>query len=380
MQSLINLKRVPIGELFDFPKTNSKITKRFCNTHKGSIPVYASSRDENSTLGFIEDNLKGVNYYSNCLSWNRNGSVGYVFIRNHKFATNEDHRALVIKKELRDKLDKLYLKFEIERQLFLNGFSFLNKCGVDKIKEINILIPINKEGEFDLEKQKDFAGKYELSQRFRLELENLFENIVNLNIEFNTKYKTKSVFVTDIFEVKKGDSRITKRYINENSGEYPVYSSQTTEEGEIGKINTYDYPTKKEQERGIENKECFTWTSDGINAGTVFYRKGKFSITTHCGILDLKKEFKERLNFEYLFFILNITLPNYTLGEWANKRIGVERLSEVPLEIPINVDGEFDLEKQKEISKRYKMIEEIKDKLREDYVEIANSKIQLMKE
>jgi len=159
------MKEIEIGKLFDFPETNSKITKDFCNRNKGTIPVYASSKNEDSVLGHIPDKLKGVKYYENCLSWNRNGSVGYVFIRNHKFATNEDHRAMTIKKEYQDKLDKLYLKFEIERKLLFNGFSFLNKCGVAKIKSVSIEIPIKKDGDFDIKKQHEMASKYQESQQ-----------------------------------------------------------------------------------------------------------------------------------------------------------------------------------------------------------------------
>ena len=153
-------KKIAIGDLFYFPSTNSKITKKFCIKHRGEIPVYASSKSENSVLGFIKDNMSQIHYYEDCLSWNRNGSVGYVFIRDHKFATNEDHRAMIIKKEMIKILSKSYLKYEIEKQLFKSGFSFLDKCGVDKIRKVKVSIPIDKNGNFDLEKQEQIAEKY----------------------------------------------------------------------------------------------------------------------------------------------------------------------------------------------------------------------------
>lgn len=58
-------------------------------------------------------------------------------------------------------------------------------------------------------------------------------------------------------------------------GEYPVYSSQTTNNGCIGYIDTYDF-----------DKEQLTWTTDGANAGTVFLRDGKYNCTNVCGILS----------------------------------------------------------------------------------------------
>ena len=65
---------------------------------------------------------------------------------------------------------------------------------------------------------------------------------------------------------------MSKEYLADNAGEYPVYSSQTANNGEIGKIKTFDH-----------DGEAVTWTTDGANAGTVFHRTGKFSITNVCG-------------------------------------------------------------------------------------------------
>jgi type I restriction-modification system DNA methylase subunit len=189
----------------------------------------------------------------------------------------------------------------------------------------------------------------------------------------NTKKNTYKIVLKPItgkdgiFDVEKGDAKYTKKYIHDHKGEFPVYSSQTSNLGEIGSIDTYDY-----------EEECFTWTTDGTYVGTVFYRNGKFSITTHCGILKVKEKYKNKIDFEYLNFILNHTLPNYKLGEGSNKRLGTERMKEIFIEIPINKDGDFDIEKQKEIADKYKKIEEIKTRLKEDYEKMINSKVQII--
>ena len=47
---------------------------------------------------------------------------------------------------------------------------------------------------------------------------------------------------------------------------YPVYSSQTSNDGIMGYLDDYMF-----------DGEYITWTTDGANAGTVFYRKGKFN-------------------------------------------------------------------------------------------------------
>ena len=85
-------------------------------------------------------------------------------------------------------------------------------------------------------------------------------------------------YVGDICDISRGRV-MSKDYIRENEGEYPVYSSQTENNGELGRISTFDF-----------DGEYLTWTTDGANAGTVFYRNGKFSITNVCGLLRVTKE------------------------------------------------------------------------------------------
>lgn len=78
--------------------------------------------------------------------------------------------------------------------------------------------------------------------------------------------------VKEMFDVGRG------RAISQNEliegGRYPVFSSQTENYGCLGYINTYDF-----------NTNLLTWTTDGVNAGTVFMRSGKFNCTNICGTL-----------------------------------------------------------------------------------------------
>ena len=158
--------------------------------------------------------------------------------------------------------------------------------------------------------------------------------------------------INKIFYIKKGESKYTKSYINSHKGKYDVYSSKTSEDGIIGKINSYDHDV-----------ECLTWTTDGTYVGTVYHRNTKFSMTTHCGALIPKTK---KLYLPYFQAILNKTLNKYYVGEGSNKRITVYIIKDVSVPIPINSDGEFDIEKQKEIADRYIKLEEAKIKLQEE--------------
>jgi len=54
-------------------------------------------------------------------------------------------------------------------------------------------------------------------------------------------------------------------------------------------------------------------------------------------------------------------------------------MKEVFIDIPVKPNGDFDLEKQKEIAEKYEKIDEIKNKLKEYYGKMINSKVQIIK-
>jgi len=72
---------------------------------------------------------------------------------------------------------------------------------------------------------------------------------------------------------------ISQEEILENQGEFPVFSSQTENDGVLGHISTFDF-----------EGDYVTWTTDGANAGTVFFRSGKFNCTNVCGTIQPIKE------------------------------------------------------------------------------------------
>lgn len=112
----------------------------------------------------------------------------------------------------------------------------------------------------------------------------------------------------------------SKTYLIENKGDYPVYSSQTTNNGELGRISTYDY-----------DGEFLTWTTDGAYAGTIFHRKGKFSITNVCGIISLKS--KDVL-IRFLYYWLSIEAPKYVYQGMGNPKLMSNQMENIEIPIP----------------------------------------------
>lgn len=91
---------------------------------------------------------------------------------------------------------------------------------------------------------------------------------------------------------------ISQIEINTNPGVYPVYSSQTSNDGCMGHLDKYDF-----------DGEYATWTTDGANAGTVFYRNGRFNCTNVCGTIRPKKN--NTIDLRFLAYHLNQITKRY---------------------------------------------------------------------
>lgn len=113
---------------------------------------------------------------------------------------------------------------------------------------------------------------------------------------------------------------MSKDYIRDNAGDYPVYSSQTENDGVLGRISFYDY-----------EGEYLTWTTDGANAGSVFYRLGKFSITNVCGLL---KVIVGDVLTKYLFYVLGITTPQHVNKGMGNPKLMSNVMARIKIPVP----------------------------------------------
>ena len=110
----------------------------------------------------------------------------------------------------------------------------------------------------------------------------------------------------DVCELSRGKV-YSKTYIVENAGEYPVYSSQTANNGEY-----------------------LTWTTDGAYAGTIFHRKGKFSITNVCGLISIKIT---DLSIRFLYYWLSIKAKEHVYSGMGNPKLMSNQM--IPIEVPI---------------------------------------------
>lgn len=131
------------------------------------------------------------------------------------------------------------------------------------------------------------------------------------------------------WEVKKikhlfsiGRGRVISQAELEDEGMYPVYSSQTHNDGCLGYINSYDF-----------NCEQLTWTTDGANAGTVFLRKGKYNCTNVCGTLQPIN--KENVLQFYLYCLQHIN-QFHKRPDTNGAKIMNNEMAEIYIALPSN--------------------------------------------
>lgn len=183
-----DFKLLKIKEIFDLKlKTNSsKFTKTFIDKNKGTIPVYSASKFPDTVdYGYVKDKLDGVKYFSDCLTWNIDGSIGRVYYRKGRFSLSEKVIPLVVLEDYQEKLDLLYLKYSIEKEFANHYFGFDNKAGKGKIQDIEIPIPINELGEFDIEKQKEMADKFKRLEEIKKNISDELAKISTTEIGFD---------------------------------------------------------------------------------------------------------------------------------------------------------------------------------------------------
>lgn len=146
------------------PTNHSGFNMDFILGHAGKIPVYSTSQDaESVTYGFIEDNVKGIKYYEDCLTYNKDGSAGRVFFRQGRFAPSEKVVPLVLKPKYQSCVDYEYVKFMLERKALESSFQFSNKAAKRRVKEISIPFPVLKGSSEmipDIKAQKLIAKEY----------------------------------------------------------------------------------------------------------------------------------------------------------------------------------------------------------------------------
>lgn len=366
---MVKKQMISLNEIFDFnySTNSSEFTKRFINEHPGDIPVYgASKKEDDISYGFVEDNLANIKYFENCLTVSIDGFAGFVFYRKHRFSLSEKVRPLILKDEYKDKIDPLYLKYILE-PLFrknlkgrkgIKGKNEYTKLPLGIIKRLTINIPIDCNDMFDIHEQKNIASKLKNISEYKKKIETNIFKLETYSIELVKDLKYVSLTVDELFHFSKGKdaSKYTKTYVNSsvNVGVYPCYSGQTYNNGIIGMINTFDFDLPK---------GCLRIVTVG-DAGKTAIISGKFSLSQNNCIIYLKEKYESLIDLGFIKHSIEIELSKSSKGK-KHKSLLKSAILALEISVPVNADGNLDVNIQKRLSDQYDLLNDYKSKIKD---------------
>lgn len=121
-----------------------------------------------------------------------------------------------------------------------------------------------------------------------------------------------------LFDIGRG--RVIPKEELVEGGLYPVYSSQTKNDGIFGYLNTFDF-----------DRDQLTWTTDGANAGTVFRRRGKHNCTNVCGTLTPKSS---EVDLDYCVYAVGHAAMFYKRPDTNGAKIMNEEMAAIEFPLP----------------------------------------------
>lgn len=341
---------VKIDDLFSAENGNSKYTKAYCNAHKGDYVVYTGT-----TIG-VFGKVNHADYTVPNLTFTTDGEkAGTIEYINDNGYCIGGHRTILKPKS--ENIDLLYFKYILQPYFFQNvKRGDVPSLHFNRIKHILVPIPINDVEKYDLEKQKEIAKKF-----FNVESKKnqLYRKIIHLNdskilIDNDENIIYEYLSFNKMFSLKRGNI-ISKNYLNEHKGVFPVYSTQ---KGIYGHINTY-----------MMNGNYLLWNTDGL-AGYIKQTKGPFSFTNIVGIMIPTGMFDmKNIYLDYLKWYLEPIFRDNRKGrmgingknEYTKLNSTMIEKLDIQIPIPLNENGEYDLDKQKELANKYATIAYIKE-------------------
>jgi type I restriction enzyme, S subunit len=288
------------------------------NFEGGNYPIYGST----GIIGYCNQS----DYYGNKILVARVGAnAGTVNGVNGEYCVSDNTLMVALKIESDFTFVQYYLKYSnLNKLIFGSGQPLITGS---QLKQLQIPLPPTKAEQTSIATALSDADSYissleKLIVKKRLLKHGAMQQLLSPK-EGDALSQSKGWVVkkvSDLCDVGRGRV-ISHREINASMhSSYPVYSSQTSNDGVMGFIDTYDF-----------DGEYITWTTDGEKAGTVFYRNGKFNCTNVCGTLKLKKG-----NAKYFAIALNQIASKHVSRNLANPKLmnDVMKKVEVPMPSP----------------------------------------------
>ena len=251
-------------------------------------------------------------------------TIGECSLSLRECATNQGFQSLVSKK---CNVDFLYYLIQTKKNDLIRkscGSTFL-EISANEVRKIQVSIPS------DVEQQKIAELLSLIDERIATQ-NKIIEDLKKLKSAISLKMLHSDSWeqfkIQDIASIGRGRVISSVEISQQENPLYPVYSSQTSNDGIMGYLDDFMF-----------EGEYISWTTDGANAGTVFYRNGKFNCTNVCGLLKLKKGF----DAHFVSLVLAEATRMYVSTNLANPKLMNNTMGNIQIRLP-------KLEEQKRIS------------------------------
>ena len=259
-------------------------------------------------------------------------TVGECSINKVECTTNQGFQSLITK-EYFSKEFVFYLMQTKRKELIRKscGSTFL-EISANEVRKIKIAVPTSKEQE-KISKLLALLDERITTQNKIIEDLKKLKSAISKKLLYNDRWTTYKI--QDIAKIGRGRVISSVEIERQKHPLYPVYSSQTSNDGIMGYLDDY-----------IFDGEYITWTTDGANAGTVFYRKGKFNCTNVCGTLKIQPKF----GCYFVSLVLQQATQKYVSFNLANPKLMNNIMASIKIKMP-------DIEMQKQLSKIFQTLD-----------------------
>ncbi|MCE2695899.1 MAG: N-6 DNA methylase [Nostocales cyanobacterium LE14-WE4] len=179
------------------------------------------------------------------------------------------------------------------------------------------------------------------------EYANLFDSVSEKEV-IKSEFKEVSLSNTTYFDLKLGKRILKKDLIKIQNGTIPIYSANVKD------------PIGFHTESNIDNfdNNFVLWGIDGNFGFNSIPKNTPFVSTDHCGTIRILNEF---ILPEYLMIQLENVKHKY--GFDRGLRASINNMKDIVIKLPFHEDGIPNIEKQKEVVKKYEYIKDLKDKI-----------------
>jgi len=359
----VNKKKVKLNDknLFELLIGKRLLRKDYFSS-SGNIPAYSS----NVFTPFVQTKESNIDDFTvPYVIWGIDGNFEFNVIETGSLFSITDHcGAIKIKNQ---KINPYYLAYILRQKKHVYGFDRGLRASLTNMQKVEIEIPVDDSGDFDLTEQRKIADKFTLFNDMRKEINRKYTEIVDSNVRIDlSEYVMYEYSLGEILTPIKGKSMYTKKYGDIHKGDYPVFSASSN--APLTYIDTYDY-----------DGDYLSWSTNGF-AGTVTILSGKFSINGDRGILLPKQE---GINIQYLRYILQPIFRRLAKGRKGDKgedeftKLYPSMIFGVQIPFPINDRDEISLSAQQEIAYIYSEIDKYKSEIFDKLSSLTTQRVNL---